>query len=131
MSQENVQKIRAAYEQFNRTHEPDRDLLHPAIEWHTAPDLPDSGTHRGHDGVARLFSEWAESFETFRADLEEVIDAGSYVVAVVRLRGRPRSGGNEVLLPEAHVWKMANGKAMEVREYRTKTEALDAAGLRE
>jgi ketosteroid isomerase-like protein len=129
MSQENVEKIRAAYEQFNRTHEPDRNLLHPAIEWHTAPDLPDSGTHRGHDGVARLFSEWAGSFEDFRADLEEVIEAGSYVVAAVRLRGRLRGGGDEVVLPETHVWKMVNGKAVEVREYRTKTEALEAAGL--
>jgi ketosteroid isomerase-like protein len=131
MSQQNVEKIRAAYEPFNRTHEPDRDLLHPAIEWHTARDLPDSGTHRGHDGVARLFSEWAGSFEDFRADLEEVIEAGSYVVAVVRLRGRLRGSGDEVALPEMHVWKMVNGKAVEVREYRTMAEALEAAGLRE
>jgi hypothetical protein len=29
------------------------------------------------------------------------------------------------------VWKLRDGKAFEIREYRTKAEALEAAGLRE
>jgi hypothetical protein len=91
MSQENVQKIRAAYEQFNRTHEPDRNLLHPAIKWHTAPDLPDSGTHRGHDGVARLFSEWAASLTPAARETMKPIDKLALTMAR-HAPGLPRLG---------------------------------------
>jgi ketosteroid isomerase-like protein len=54
----------------------DLDAFHPDIDWHTRDDLPDSGTYRGHDGVARRFSEWAEAFANLRVHPEELIDAG-------------------------------------------------------
>ena len=131
MSQANVDRVLAAYELFNRTHEADTDLLHRAVLWRTAEDLPDSATHHGHDGVAKLFSEWFEAFDGFRADVEEAFDAGESVVVVVRLRGRLKASNEEVLLPETHVWQIVDGKAVEVHEYRTKTEALKAVGLAE
>jgi uncharacterized protein len=131
MSQENVEAVRRAYDHFNKTYEPSYELIAPDIAWHTAVDLPDTGTHRGHDGVARLFSEWAASFDDFRADPHELIDAGEYVVVWCTLRGRARDSGGSVELPEAHVWKFHEGKAVEVREYRTRDEALQAAGLSE
>jgi ketosteroid isomerase-like protein len=132
MSEENVQAVRAGYEVFNRTHEPVPEMLHPEVEWHTAEDLPDSGTHRGVNGIAKLFSDWAESFENFQADIEEIIDGGDEAVIVVaRLHGRLKGSSEEVVLPETHVWKLRDGKAFEVREYRTRAEALEAAGLRE
>jgi hypothetical protein len=53
------------------------------------------------------------------------------VVVMTRLRGRFRGSTEEVNLIEAHVWKVVDGKAVEIREYRTKAEALEATGLRE
>ena len=115
-----------------RTYKPVPERLHPDVEWHTAKDLPDSGTHRGVEGVAKLFSEWAASFENFQAEIDEIIDGGDEMVIVVaRLHGRLKGSSEEVVLPETHVWKLRDGKAFEIREYRTKTEALEAAGLEE
>jgi ketosteroid isomerase-like protein len=132
MSQENVEIVRRGYETFNRTHKPVREMLHPEVEWHTAEDLPDSGTHRGIDGVEKLFAEWSDSFEGFRGDIDEIIDGGDeVVVVVVELRGRIKGSSQEVVLPETHVWKLREGKAFEIREYRTKAQALEAAGLSE
>ncbi len=131
MSQENVEKLRAAYESAARTHAPDFDFLDPDVAWHTRADLPDSGTYRGHDGVAKLFSEWLESFDDLRFDPEEFIDAGDDVVAVLRLRGRIRGSGEEVQMAETHLWTMRDGKGVECREYPTKAEALKAVGLEE
>ena len=92
--------------------------------------MPDSATYRGHDGVAKLFSEWSESFDDLRFDPEEFIDAGDdVVVAVLRLSGRIRGSGEEVTMPETHVWTMRDGKGVECREYPTKAEALKALGL--
>lgn len=131
MSQENVEIVRGGYQSFNRTHELDVDAVHPSIEWHTRDDLPDSGTHRGSAGVAQLFSSWVEAFEDLRVDPEELIDADDFVVAVVRLRGRVRGSDQDVEMEETHVWRHLDGKAIEVREYQTKAEALEAVGLAE
>jgi ketosteroid isomerase-like protein len=132
VSQANEEKVRAAYEAAARTRGPDFDFLDPDIEWHTRADLPDAATYRGHDGVAKLFSEWSESFDDLRFDPEEFIDAGDdVVIAVLRLSGRIRDSGEEVTMPETHVWTMRDGKGVECREYPTKAEALKAVGLDE
>jgi ketosteroid isomerase-like protein len=132
MSQQNVERVREAYKLYEETQKPDYELLHPDVEWHTARDLPDSDTYRGHDGVAELYSEWIGSFEDFRVDVEEVLDGGDDVVVVMtRLRGRFRGSSEEVDLIEAHVWKLLDDKAVEIREYRTRAEALEATGLSE
>ena len=132
MSEENVELIRHVYEEFARTRQAVLSVLDPEIEWHTAADLPDSGVHRGHEGVAGLIQGWVNSFEDFRAEVREFIDRGQYVVVPLVLRGRIRGSDEEVALPETHVWKVREGKVVEVREYRILEQALDeAAGLSE
>jgi ketosteroid isomerase-like protein len=130
MSQGNVEIVRAGYETVNRTAQPTAEMLHPEVEWHTAADLPDAGVHHGVDGVASLVSEWFGSFEDFRADIEEIIDGGDEIVVVVlRLHGRVKGSSDAVALSETHVWRLREGKAIEIREYRTKTQALEDAGF--
>jgi ketosteroid isomerase-like protein len=131
MSQENVERVRASYEFVDREHAPDFDLLHPDIQWHTRADLPDTGTHRGHDAVAKFFSEWFGAFDDFNVDIEELIDAGDRVVMVLHLHGRVRGGSREVDMTETHVLTMREGKVTEIHEYATKAEALKAVGLAE
>jgi ketosteroid isomerase-like protein len=94
VSQENVERVRRAYEFVNREHAPDLDLLHPDIQWHTRADLPDSATYRGHDAVAALMAEWfGGAFDDLRVDVEELIDAGDRVQALSNRTPRtPRLG---------------------------------------
>jgi ketosteroid isomerase-like protein len=113
MSQENVELIQRAYEEFDRARQPPLSVLDPEVEWHTAADLPDSGVHRGHDGVSALIQEWVNSFEDFRAEVTEFIDRDDYVVVPLVLRGRIRGSDEEVALPETHLWKVRNGKVVE------------------
>jgi uncharacterized protein len=124
-----VEIVRAAYEFATRTGEPDLAAFHPDVVWHTREDLPDSRAYRGRDAVAKLFSEWLESFEDFRMDVGELIDAGEQVIAVLRVSGRVRGSDQEVEMPEMHVCRMLDGKIIEVREYPTSAEALKAVGL--
>jgi ketosteroid isomerase-like protein len=123
VSQENVEIVRAVYGRS------DLELLHPDIEWHTRADLPDSGVHRGHDGVAAHTSQWTAAFNDFEIDVGEQIDAGDVVVSVVCLRGRLRGSDQAVEMQVVHVSRVQDGLVIEVHEYRTKDEALKAAGL--
>ena len=125
MSGENVELIRRAYEQFNSGQEAPLSMLDEAVEWHTAADLPNSDVHRGHAGVRALIDDWVGSFERFTADVEEYIDRGDYVVVPLVLRGQ-MADGDEVSLPETHVWRVRDGRVIEVREYRTLEAALEA-----
>lgn len=74
-------------------------------------------------------AEWFGAFTDLRVDIEELIDAGDRVVAVLRLHGRVRDSGEEVEMAETHVITIHNGKATSLREYRAKEEALQAVGL--
>ena len=127
MSRENVELIQRVYEEFGKG-ESVEWALDPKVEWHTAADLPDSDVHRGIDAVAALVRDWLGSFDDLRADVEQLIDQGDYVVVALVLRGRIHGTDEEVALPETHVWKLRDGKAVEVREYRTKEAALEALG---
>jgi ketosteroid isomerase-like protein len=126
MSRENVELIQRVYEEFGRTREAVEWALDADVEWHTAADLPDSDVHRGPEAVAALVRSWVESFDDFGADVEAFIDRGEYVVVPLVLRGRMRGSAEEVALPETHVWRVRDGKVVEVREYRTREAALDA-----
>ena len=129
MSEENVERVRESYEFVDREREVDFDLLHPDIRWHTRADLPDTATHRGHDGARTLMAGWFGAFDDLRVDVEELIDAGDRVVAVLRLHGRARGSAHEVDMSETHVLTMRDGKVTEIHEYPTKAEALKVVGL--
>src|SRR5829696_2481157 len=135
MSQENVETLKRGFEAFNRGDiNAMLEEFDPDVEWHTASDIPDSTVYRGHDGVASLIQEWVNSFEDFRVDAEELIDRGEYVVLSVVLRGRiPGSleSDREVTLRRFGVDKVSNGKIVEVREYMTLEQVLEAVGLSE
>jgi ketosteroid isomerase-like protein len=131
MSRENVERTRAGYEFLSRTHRPDLEGMRGDVVWHQRADLPDSRTYHGHDGVAAMTAEWDEAFEGFEVRVEELIDAEDCTVAVVQLRGRIKGSGQPVEMTEAHLLRWVDGVVAEVHEYRTKHEALLAAGLTE
>ena len=126
-----MERVRASYEFVDREHKPDFDLAHPDIRWHTRADLPDSATYHGYDGVATLLAEWFGAFEDLHVDVEELIDAGDRVIAVLRLHGRAGGSAHEVDMSETHVLTMRDGKVTEIHEYVTKAEALKVVGLEE
>ena len=88
------------------------DLLDPDIEWHEPGWSPEGGTHRGRDSFERFFRGWIESFDGFRVEPERVVQRGDQLVAVVRQTGAGRASGVQVETRLAHVWTVANGKAV-------------------
>ena len=125
MSQENVEAVRRAWEASTR-----RDnkavfgLYDPEVEIH---DVFYDRIYRGLDGVRDYFRDWVSTFDAWGAEVEEWIDAGDYVIAV--LRGK--RSGVPVEQRESHVWTLREGKLRRLRIYASKDEALKAVGLAE
>ena len=62
---------------------------------------------------------------------EEFIDTGDKVFVAVRYRGRGRGSGVEVDDHLFDVYTLRHGKCVRKREFRDRSQALEAAGLHE
>ena len=145
MSQENVELVRAAVENFVSgkgefdtegmlTKMPDEGLFDLEIEWDASevPVLDISGVYRGIEAVRQYWREWFAAWEIVQYDFE-LVDAGDRVVALFdnqRMRGR--STGIEVPVPKyATVMTLRDGLCVHWKLYMNQSEALEAVGLSE
>jgi ketosteroid isomerase-like protein len=133
MSQENVELGRAALEAWNRGGlDGLAEFWHPDINWRAAEGaLDDVGLMEGPDALRDYYRQWEETFEKVRMEVEELLDAGDEVVALVRSIGRMKDSDAEIDIRYAIVFTTRDGKIATGREYFTREEALEAAGLSE
>jgi ketosteroid isomerase-like protein len=80
----------------------------------------------GHDGIRRFYSEVGDVWESYVWEPEEFVEAGPEVVALLRSTGRGRGSGAEVERQTAMVWSLRDGRAVAVRFFRDRSEALRA-----
>jgi ketosteroid isomerase-like protein len=107
------------------------DLLDSDFELEEAANLPDQERHSGRDAFIANMAKLEESFEDLRIEPIEFVDLGSKLVVVVAIAGRGRAGGTPVETTIAQLWTLRDGKAVSLRDFASKAEALEAAGLRE
>ena len=81
------------------------------------------------DGVREYFREWVSTFDEWGAEVEEWIDAGDDVIAVLRSRGRGERSRIRVEERQSHLWTLRDGKLWRLRIYASKDEALKAVGV--
>ena len=73
-----------------------------------------------------------DGFDQFRAEPLSIEDlGGEYVLVMVRYTGRGQSSGIEMDMTSASLYRMRDGKVVTMRDYSTRAEALEAAGLEE
>jgi ketosteroid isomerase-like protein len=135
MSKENVGVVQAAADAFAR------DGVDGWLEYFTDDvdyraaegEIDDRGPIHGKDALRAYAEDWTEMFDDVRFEPVEVIDAGDdTVIAVMRISGRPKGTSAEALtLSVAGVSTIRDGKIARGREYWTREEALEAAGLSE
>ncbi len=133
MSQENVELIRRGYEAFARGDvDAVLELLHPDVDWFPAiAPILGAETVRGREAVRRLFTrDLFEGFDRFLAEPLSFEDLGDFVLVMVRYTGRGESSGIEMDQRFATLFELRDGKTLTMRDYSTRAEALEAAGLR-
>ena len=117
MSQQNVDLVRSAYDAYNR-----RDVegvlgaFDPMIDWNVPDSLAWGGHAAGIDAVARFFQGPRPYLgDRHEVAVDELIDAGDRVVAIVRHRGvAPDGEGYDV--PSIMIWTAAGGKLVAMYE---------------
>jgi len=84
--------------------------------------------HTGLDGFVAAWRDWTSAFESYRIEVEEMIDAGDKVVSLVAMTSTVRGGG-EISSPGAAVWTIVDGRVRRVEFHLDRDAALKAAGL--
>ena len=135
MSQENVEVVRRAWEAawVRKDNETALALYDPEVQIDLTA-VPHVGQSRVYFGLERL-QEWLRdylgSFGEMKVEIEEWIDAGERVIAMVHTYWRGRRSGVPVDKLEAHLWTVRDGLLLRLQIFATRAEALEAAGLSE
>ncbi len=132
MSQANVEIVRRFEDSWARR---DLDAALKCVDADFEFDWSNSmgpfvGTYRGHDGLARFWTELLDAWEEFAPEIEEVIEcppARLITLDVVRARGK--GSGIDMESRGAMLWTVQEGKIVRVKMFQTRQEALEAVGL--
>jgi uncharacterized protein len=132
MSQENVEIVRQMVDAFSRG-DLDASSEHWAdnVDYRAVEGAPDDhGPIHGKVAMRAYVQDWIDTFDQFTVEPMELIDAGEgQVVGVFRNSGRAKLSGVETDLTFAALYTVRDGKIERGREYWTRDEALEAAGL--
>ena len=138
MSQENVERLRDAYELLNtrfaavKAGELDAllDFFDPEVVIEMV-DVPDRATYNGHDGVCRWFNDAFGVWASIHVEAERFIESGEWTVAYLRNSLHGEASGVPVELQTTAVHKFRDGRIVRDRIYLNRREALEAIGLSE
>lgn len=127
MSRYNVELVRRGIES------PDAfwALLDDHVVWdtHNYPAVDLDGVYAGREAVIGASRHYWGTWDDYHLDAEELIDAGSSVVVVVRERGRGRGSGAPFETRWAQVWTFRRGRIIRWELFPDRAAALEAVGL--
>ena len=103
--------------------------LDPRVIWEAISDAPDAGTYSGHAGARRYMEDWLGDFDLRPMELKEVIGEEDRFVISQCGRARGKGSGLETEIHYFAAYRLRAGKISEIKEFRTKDEALRAVGL--
>ncbi len=132
MSEENIDLHYLAIDAFNRRDlEAWLELADRHMEFTPLNLELEGGAYRDHEGVRRFWEDYLTVFPDFTVEADEIRDLGDTTVARVRLRGH--GTGSDVPF-EQPIWQVARWQRQKCvwwHSFRSETDALEAATLRE
>jgi ketosteroid isomerase-like protein len=130
MNHERVERVVAGYAAFNRgDFEPVLSELNEDVTWEVLEALPEQDPIVGKQEILRFWQSWAETFDEFRAEIEEISAVGDHVVVVMHMAGRMHGSDTEMRTGTfAQLWTWEDERLRRVRMVGSKQEALGLIG---
>ena len=129
MSDAKADVVRGMWEGFLRNDfEAALAAFDPDVEW-DGTNLPDGKVARGLEAVVDPVTRWAEMWETWEVELQDVIDAGGdRVIAFIRETGLSKAG-LEVNERHSELYVVRAGKIVYRKGFSDPDDALVEVGL--
>lgn len=125
-SRDNVEVVKAIYAAFARRDEDELvTYADPSITVHNRREHPEASvSYGGQEGFLRFTrTDWA-AFDEVSYEPRDFVVRGEYVIVAITQRGKGRGSALGIEEDIVNVWKLRDGKCVELRIYSTMDEAL-------
>lgn len=129
MSQENVDLVRRGIENVDAFWA----MLDQHVIWdlRTWPRLDLDNVYVGREAVIKASRHYWGTWEDYRVEAEEVLDAGQSVVVILHEYGRGKGSGVPFDKLHPQLWTFRGGRIIRWDSFQSRADALGAAGLAE
>ena len=133
MSQENVDALRAVYDEWGKgSFGAGGNLWDPRVVFIPVADLPESGEYHGPEGINEFMRGFLDAWTEVTIAAEEFIEADGSVVVTTRMHGVGRGSGIAgEARTETHVWTFRGRAVIRFEAFVDRAAALEAVGLAE
>ena len=132
MSQEKVELVRRYYSAWNEGGiDAARAFWSDEIEWHDAPDMPDSGVYRGAESVAAHFRDLSGVLGEMEVSIDSLAPSGDEVLVRLRVHLDAQRGGLLLDGPIYETVRIDGGRVSRIRLFLDEESAQAATGLAE
>jgi ketosteroid isomerase-like protein len=123
-----LDRLKVLYEEWSRGDFSreifDADTVNRGVGW-----LDMDVDTRGADRIRGVMREWMSAWEDPTVvEVDELIESGDRILALVRWRGRGKGSGVEVEMEGAHLWTFREGRVLRFDVYRDRDQARAALG---
>lgn len=126
MSQANIEVVRRLFDSYVRgDYAEAATCLAVDVVYEVGQELP----ARGREAVRVMWERWDDTWDELETVPEEFVDAGDQVLVTVHYSARGRGSGIKFEERLFDVYTFCDGKCVRKREFRRRSEALEAAGL--
>jgi ketosteroid isomerase-like protein len=126
MSEENVEVFKRGVVAWNRDDfDAWIDQFDPEVEWFTLVEV-----YRGHAGARKAWESLKGTMQ-IRARFDDIRDLGESVLALGEMKGTGQTTRLDFTGELAQLVTYRGGKAVNIRDFRSHADALEAAGLSE
>ena len=128
MASENAALLRPIYAEWGRGNwRPYFEIYDPEMEWGWSDEFPDLGGvfKDRRDPNPRLHA-WLSGWEYWRAEADEYLERGDYVIVLATYHGRGKGSGVEIHQEGAHVFKVRDGKVVRLEVFASRERAMES-----
>ena len=128
MARSNTDLVRPIYEEWGRGNwEPSFDVYHPDMEWGWSDEFPGlAGVYRDSETPNPRLRAWLSGWDPWRAEAEDFLEIGDYVVVLATYHGRGKGSGIEITQEGAHVFKLRDGKVVRLEIFASRERAIES-----
>jgi ketosteroid isomerase-like protein len=132
MSHENVEAVRAIYAEWGRGNfRAGNDLYDTHVVLVIRDGFPEAGVYVGRDEIRAYMREFLADWTAAVIVAEEILAAGDTVIVAVHQKATGSGSGVPIDMRYWQAWTFRGGVVIRLESIRERSEALEAAGLRE
>jgi hypothetical protein len=125
-----ISALRGAYAAFNRNDvEAAVEPFDANIEWTEPVEFPGGGTYHGRDAVKRYLAQSRAPWSEGSSEPEQFITSGNRIVVFVHARFRLKGSNEWGDVKLADVYTIRDSKAIQMRAFADRQEALRWVGI--